>query len=91
MSYFKIYLPVIIAVLFFSFCTDRYLQEHASSSSQKVQRPVAFENSKFFTRDGQRMLYGGRKDNQHFNVDNLSLNERQFHYGLGREAFPALL
>ena len=59
--------------------------------SQDRQRPVSAELGKFFDKDGKRMLYGGKKDNQHFDISNLSLAEEQFHYGLGREAFPALL
>ncbi|TKS55975.1 DUF3179 domain-containing (seleno)protein [Mesohalobacter halotolerans] len=59
--------------------------------AQNRQRPVSVELGKFFNEDGKRLLYGGQKENQHFNVSNLSLEEDQFHYGLGREAFPALL
>ena len=59
--------------------------------AQNRQRPVSAELGKFFDEDGKRMLYGGIKDSQHFNISNLSLEEEQFHYGLGREAFPALL
>lgn len=59
--------------------------------AQNRQRPVSVELGKFFDKDGKRMLYGGKKDSQHFNISNLSLEEEQFHYGLGREAFPALL
>jgi len=36
------------------------------------------------------MLYGG-ESYQHFTINNLDLIEEQFHYGLGRERFPALL
>ena len=55
------------------------------------QRPVAAENGKFFEKDGQKWLYGGENPDQHFNIDNLGLIHGQFHYGIGREAFPALL
>ena len=60
-------------------------------NAQNRQRPVSIELGKFFDQDGKRMLYGGKKDYMHFNISNLSLEEDQFHYGLGREAFPALL
>lgn len=60
-------------------------------NAQNRQRPVSIELGKFFDQDGKRMLYGGKKDYQHFDISNLSLEEKQFHYGLGREAFPALL
>ena len=36
------------------------------------------------------MLFGGEA-NQHFTINNLDLKEEQFHYGMGRERFPALL
>ncbi|MGI9546289.1 MAG: DUF3179 domain-containing (seleno)protein [Flavobacteriaceae bacterium] len=55
-----------------------------------AQRPIAHENGKIFVKDGSRLLYGG-KENQHFVIDNLELAEEQFHYGIGREQFPALL
>ena len=55
------------------------------------ERPLAIENGKFFEKDGKRYLYGGEKENQHFDVTNSSLNEEQFHYGIGREKFPALI
>ncbi|SNZ00504.1 DUF3179 domain-containing (seleno)protein [Flagellimonas pacifica] len=55
------------------------------------QRPSALENGKFFEKDGTKMLYGGEKASQHFIIDNLDLKPGQFHYGIGRERFPALL
>ncbi|GAB5554438.1 MAG: hypothetical protein Sapg2KO_40290 [Saprospiraceae bacterium] len=57
----------------------------------KKQRPVAIENGKFFTADGKKMLYGGESENQHFNISGSLLKDEQFHYGIGREKFPALL
>ena len=36
-------------------------------------------------------LYGGEKEEQHFDIGNLILNPEQFHYDIGRERFPALL
>ena len=59
--------------------------------SSSAQRPSAKEKGKFCEKDGSKMLYGGKSDNQHFNIDNLELKEEQFHYGLGRERFPALI
>lgn len=55
-----------------------------------AQRPLAKERGKFFKKDGHRMLYGGL-NHEHFVIDNLDLSEEQFHYGIGRERFPALL
>lgn len=62
-----------------------------SINAQKKNRPSALENDKFFTRNGHEMLYGGKKKDQDFVVDNLELEKDQFHYGLGREHFPALI
>jgi hypothetical protein len=55
------------------------------------QRPSAVENGKFFEENGNQMLYGGELESEHFIINNLDLNPAQFHYGLGRESFPALL
>ncbi len=57
----------------------------------KKQRPSAFKNGKFFTIDEKQMLYGGKDSTQHFDITNYTLNDEQFHYGMGRELFPALL
>ncbi len=55
------------------------------------QRPLAIENGKIFQVDGKKMLYGGEQDYQHFDISNCSLKDEQFHYGIGREKFPALI
>jgi len=55
------------------------------------QRPSALKNDKFFEEEGLKMLYGGEDSSQHFIIENLELQSGQFHYGIGREAFPALL
>jgi len=62
-----------------------------SSENPKKQRPIAFENGKFFEMDGKKMLYGGEDSLQHFNITGYDLKDEQFHYGIGRERFPALL
>ena len=50
----------------------------------------SFENGKFFESNGKKMLYGGKGKHDHFDVSGYSLNDEQFHYGIGREEFPAL-
>lgn len=55
------------------------------------KRPLALENGKFLELAGQPLLYGGEDSSQHFDVSNLELRPEQFHYGIGREKFPALL
>ncbi len=57
----------------------------------KKQRPISFENGKFFEVGGVKMLYGGEDSTQHFDITDYTLNDEQFHYGIGREKFPALL
>ena len=61
------------------------------SSLAFSQRPSAQNNGKFFMQGGNKMLYGGPSTYQHFVINNLDLKPEQFHYGLGRERFPALL
>lgn len=56
-----------------------------------AQRPLAVEQGKFLEQNGVPMLYGGEDSTQHFAVSNLELIDSQFHYGIGREHFPALL
>ena len=62
-----------------------------SSTSERKQRPLAVEHGKIFDLDGKKMLYGGENENQHFDITDCSLRDEQFHYGIGRERFPALL
>ncbi|PIX08252.1 MAG: hypothetical protein COZ75_13015 [Flavobacteriaceae bacterium CG_4_8_14_3_um_filter_34_10] len=54
------------------------------------QRPSALNNGKFFEENGNMLLYGG-KNLEPFIINNLELKPEQFHYGIGKEAFPALL
>ena len=61
------------------------------TEKSKQQRPIALNNGKFFVVDGKKMLYGGKDSTQHFNITNYDLKDEQFHYGIGRERFPALL
>lgn len=57
----------------------------------KKKRPSALENGKFFEWEGKKMLYGGENENQHFDITDYLLKDEQFHYGIGREKFPAIL
>ena len=62
-----------------------------AATIKKPQRPSAYKNGKFFDVDGKKMLYGGKDNFQHFDITNYDLKDEQFHYGIGREVFPALL
>lgn len=83
-----------LAILFVG-CQEQPKEEVNESSENKEvvkkKRPVALENGKFFEVDGKKMLYGGESENQHFDITGYLLNDEQFHYGIGRERFPALL
>lgn len=70
---------------------DPKKEEVKTTEKPKKQRPVAFNNGKFFEMDGKKMLYGGKDSLQHFNITGYDLKDEQFHYGIGRERFPALL
>lgn len=65
--------------------------KEVTTEKPKKQRPIAFNNGKFFEVDGEKMLYGGEDSTQHFNITDYDLKGEQFHYGIGRERFPALL
>ncbi len=62
-----------------------------NAAQPKRQFPLAVEQGKFFEKDGHKYLYGGELENQHFDITNYLLNDDQFHFGIGREQFPALL
>lgn len=66
-------------------------QEENNDSETQKKRPSALEGGKFFEADGKKMLYGGQEDAEHFDITDYELKDEQFHYGIGREAFPAIL
>lgn len=55
------------------------------------KRPVSSEHGKIFMSGETKFLYGGKDSSQHFNINNCELKDENFHYGIGREKFPALL
>ena len=81
---------LIICLFLVMGCSTATKQEVAVAPVKK-QRPSALDSGKFFDQDGKRMLYGGTLETQHFDVTNSELVDAQFHYGIGRERFPALL
>ncbi len=66
-------------------------EEEQEEVTPKKKRPVALENNKFFEVNGKKMLYGGKDNSQHFDITGYDLKDEQFHYGIGRERFPAIL
>ncbi len=90
------YSIVILVLIFFFGCKDQnnrtpIKKEISAKVKPKKERPISFKNGKFFKVGERNMLYGGKDSAQHFDVSNSSLKKEQFHYGIGREAFPALL
>lgn len=57
----------------------------------EYEKPTSLDNGKFFNMGDNYMLYGGEDSSQHFKINNCCLKDEQFHYGIGREEFPALL
>lgn len=63
----------------------------AKPAAPKPKRPSALANGKFFEKNGRKYLYGGERAEEHFDITGYTLKDEQFHYGIGRERFPALL
>jgi len=55
------------------------------------KRPLAVEQGKIIIEGKKKYLWGGTDKKDHFDITNYTLNDNQLHYGLGREAFPALI
>ena len=95
MKYFKL-LYIFFALTLLIQCTNGTSSNEAettlsSEEKPKKKRPLAYENGKFFEVDGRKMLYGGEDSLQHFDITDCELKDEQFHYGIGRERFPAIL
>jgi len=89
---------LIVAGLILSACSNNEITSKNIKSSdtsapeeQERQRPIAYDLGKFVDSIDGRYLYGGENPEDNFDVTNSSLIEKQFHYGIGREVFPALL
>ncbi|MEP5612854.1 MAG: DUF3179 domain-containing (seleno)protein [Cyclobacteriaceae bacterium] len=84
--------PIILVVL--TACqpsTKEAADENNNTVTPKAQRPISVENGKIFTVGDAKMMYGGEDSLSHFDITNSELKDEQFHYGIGREKFPALL
>ena len=92
-------LLISFSILLFIACKDDTKKEEIvvekvetkSDKPPKKKRPIAKENGKFFSVNEKQMLYGGKDSTQHFDITDNTLKDEQFHYGIGREVFPALL
>lgn len=86
---------ILLCLAFLVFgCKAQSKKEIKSTDNKEIKknkRPVALENGKFFEVNDRKLLYGGDNENQHFDITDYLLKDGQFHYGIGREKFPALL
>ena len=85
-------LPLLILIVFIS-CKGP--SDSTQSSGEKVpvkkQRPLSYQHGKFMEIEGRKLLYGGEDSTWHFDITNSTLKDEQYHYGIGREAFKALI
>jgi len=78
------YVPILLILAFSCSQTPKLSEEHNL-------RPIALENGKIFQDDGKKWLWGGEDSTWHFNITNSTLVDSQYHYGIGREHFDALI
>lgn len=55
------------------------------------ERPLAINKGKIFEKDGKKYLWGGEDSTWHFDITGSILKDDQYHYGIGRERFHALI
>lgn len=53
--------------------------------------PNALKNGKIFIKNGKKVMYGGEDSLWNFDITNCVLKDENFHYGIGREHFHALI
>jgi len=83
---------LILAFMFACNKDFRNSETNAQSSTDPHNgRPVAVKNDKIFMQDGRKMLWGGEDSTWHFDISNSVLVDSQYHYGIGREHFDALI
>ncbi|MBL4593169.1 MAG: DUF3179 domain-containing protein [Flavobacteriales bacterium] len=87
----RIFLFLPLFALFSCGSDPQEVIEQVTPIVAKHKRPISIKNGKFFEVNGQQLLYGGEDSTQHFNITGYILIDKQFHYGIGREVFPALL
>ena len=88
----KYLIPVLFTVAMSACSTSNSTGENETTEvTPKKMRPIALDSGKFFELKGRKMLYGGPDSTQHFDITDYILKDEQFHYGIGREVFPALL
>ena len=95
MNQSTLYLSIVVFIISTTACTKTSNEDSYSESSveepEKNRFPIAVENGKFFTVGDINYLYGGEDSIQNFDITDYTLKDEQFHFGIGREKFPALL
>lgn len=88
--------PLISATILFNCSpekekTENLVDNTAEVLASRAKRPVAADLGKFFEKDGRKYLFGGEDSTWHFDITNIILKDEQYHYGIGRERFMALI
>lgn len=97
MKKLSLYLSLLMATTIFLSCspekekTENLVDNTADVLASRAKRPVAAELGKFFEKDGRKYLFGGEDSTWHFDITNTILKDEQYHYGIGRERFMALI
>lgn len=63
----------------------------ALANRGRERRPISVDHGKVFRAGGRLWLWGGGDKTRHFDITQSRLRPSQLHYGIGREAFPALI
>ena len=61
------------------------------TESESAEGSFVNSRPKIIEQNGHKLLWGGPTDEMHFDVTDATLRFNRLHYGLGREAFPALI
>lgn len=97
MKKLRFYLSLFISATIIFSCspekeqTKDLVNNTAEVLASREKRPVAAELGKFFEKDGRKYLFGGEDSTWHFDISNTILKDEQYHYGIGRERFMALI
>lgn len=86
----KTSLPFVLAVLALAGCAT-VDPEAALANRGRDRRPISVDHGKVFTARERLWLWGGKDESHHFDITRSRLRPAQFHYGIGREAFSALI
>ncbi len=73
-------------------CTPQSPPKEASEGPlEQSKRPIAADNGKIIEKNGKKLLWGGEDSTWHFDITGSVLKDDQYHYGIGRERFHALI